>query len=121
MVFKVNDKGSTQLTFTCSNSTVENTRKKCKMCSKLTLKHQNQCSVVFIVNFEHISHFFSISFVDFEQANVKDYSTQSVLQYIHWLKVSNGKTKVIWKSTQSSESRHQNDVINIVLVSILLN
>ena len=48
-----------QLTFTCSKSTIE-TRKKCEVCSKLTIKTlegRQWChSGVFIVNFEHISH-----------------------------------------------------------------
>ena len=80
MVFKVNNKGSTQQTFTCLNSTIENTRKNCNISSNLILKDQNQCSGVFTVNFEHISHFFfSFSFVNFEQVNLKDYKTQSVL------------------------------------------
>ena len=37
-----------------------NTRTRCEICSKLTIKtperHQRRCSGVFIVNFEHISH-----------------------------------------------------------------
>ena len=56
-----------QLTFTCSNSTVEktrNTRKRCEICSKLTIKtleQRQRCrSGVFIVNFEHISHLFLV-------------------------------------------------------------
>ena len=42
-----------------------NTRKKCEICSKLPIKTPG----VFIVNFEHISHFCLVSFVDFEQVN----------------------------------------------------
>ena len=38
------------------------TRKRCEICSKLTMKtlerRQRCCSGVFIVNFEHISHLF---------------------------------------------------------------
>ena len=38
----------------------KNTRKKCEICSKLTLKTPERCqrrlSVAFVVNFEHISH-----------------------------------------------------------------
>ena len=36
-----------------------NTRIKCEICSKLTIKHENKVSeanLVFIVNFQHISH-----------------------------------------------------------------
>ena len=47
------------LVFTCSNG---NTRKRCEICSKLTIKipeRRDWCpSVVFIVNFEHIAHLF---------------------------------------------------------------
>ena len=35
-----------------------NTRKRCERCSKLTIKTPEQCSTVFIVNFEHIHTFF---------------------------------------------------------------
>ena len=54
-----------QLTFTCSKSTIETLEKKWEICSKLikTLRR----SGVFVINFEHISHLFS---VDFEQVNV---------------------------------------------------
>ena len=42
----------------------ENTRKRYKICSKLTMKTPEQCqwlpSDVFIVNFEHISHLFVV-------------------------------------------------------------
>ena len=79
----------TQLRFTCSKQTTEtlgksvkyvnpakiylfkanngNTRKKCKICSKLTVKtRQWRRSGVFIVNFEHILHLFLVFFfVDF--------------------------------------------------------
>ena len=48
-----------------------NTRTRCEICSKLTIKipEQRQCrgSGIFIVNFEHISHLVSI--VNFEQVN----------------------------------------------------
>ena len=52
-----------------------NTRKKCEICSKLTIKRperrHGRRSGDFIVNFEHISHLFSsVSTVDFEQVNV---------------------------------------------------
>ena len=43
--------------------------KKCQLCSKLAIKspERGQCrrSGVFIVNFGHISHLFSVSFVSF--------------------------------------------------------
>ena len=55
-----------QLTFTCSKSTIETLEKKWEICSKLTIKTWRR-SGVFVINFEHISHLFS---VDFEQANV---------------------------------------------------
>ena len=84
-----NHKISTQLTFTCLNST-RNSRKRCAICSKLTIetlerRHRRRSGVfivnfehvshlflcVFIVNFEHISHLFPRnSVVDFEQVNV---------------------------------------------------
>ena len=52
-----------------------NTRKRSEICSKITIntpeRSQWRRSRVFIVNFEHISHFFfSVSIVDFEQVNV---------------------------------------------------
>ena len=34
------------------------TRKRCEICSTLTIKTPECCSTIFIVNFEHISHFF---------------------------------------------------------------
>ena len=41
-----------------------NTRKKCEICSKLTIKTPERrqwcCSGVFIVNLEYISHFFLV-------------------------------------------------------------
>ena len=55
-----------QLTFTCSKSTIETLEKKWEICSKLTIKTWRR-SDVFVINFEHISHLFS---VDIEQANV---------------------------------------------------
>ena len=55
-----------QLTFTCSKSTIETLEKKWEICSKLTIKTWRR-SDVFVINFEHISHLFS---VDFEQVNV---------------------------------------------------
>ena len=51
-----------------------NTRKRCEICSKLTIKTQEQRqwrrSRIFIANFEHILHILYVSIVDFEQANV---------------------------------------------------
>ena len=48
-----------------------NTRKRCEICSKLTIKSPQQLSTVFIVNFEHISYLFTpfstVSTVGFEQ------------------------------------------------------
>ena len=48
----------TKSTFTCSKSSNRNTRKRCKICSKLTMKipkRRNCCrSGVFIVNFEDV-------------------------------------------------------------------
>ena len=56
---------------------LRNTRKSCKICSKLTIKKPEQqqwCrSGVFIVNFEHISritHCFGISIVNFEHVSL---------------------------------------------------
>ena len=50
-----------------------NTKKRCQICSKLTIKtperSQWRCSGVFIDNFEHISHFFLVAEFD-EQAHV---------------------------------------------------
>ena len=53
-----------------------NNRKRLEICSKLTIKTPKRClrrlSVVYIVNFKHISYFFSIvSIVDFEQVNIR--------------------------------------------------
>ena len=42
-----------------------NTRKSCEICPKLTINAVESRSGMFIVNFEHISHFFSASVVDF--------------------------------------------------------
>ena len=53
----------TQLTFTCSNSTIETLEKRCEICSKLRIKTLDwrhwRHSGVFIVDFEHISYLFS--------------------------------------------------------------
>ena len=51
-----------------------NTRKRCEICSKLTIKtpkrRYRRRSGMFIVNFEHILHLFkSVAVVDFEQLN----------------------------------------------------
>ena len=51
-----------------------NTRKRCEICSKLTIKPPKRCHWRrfggFIVNFEHISHLFSsVSIANFEQVN----------------------------------------------------
>ena len=49
-----------QSAIVCSKLTIENTRTRCEMSSKLTIKtperRQWPCSGVFIVNFEDISH-----------------------------------------------------------------
>ena len=51
-----------------------NTRKRCEICLKLTIKSVQRRSTVFIVNFEQISYlftpFFSVSSVNFEEVNV---------------------------------------------------
>ena len=51
----------TQVTFTCSKSTIKTLEKGVKYFSRLTIKalERRHChrSAVFIVNFEHISHF----------------------------------------------------------------
>ena len=44
--------------------------KKCEICSKLTINAPERLSTIFIVNFGHISHLFSVSAVAFEQVNV---------------------------------------------------
>ena len=64
-----------QLTFSCSESNNINNRKRCKICSKLTVITSEQRlwrrSVVFIVNFEHISNLFLFFILlDFEQVHV---------------------------------------------------
>ena len=50
-----------------------NTRIRCEVCSKLTIKIPERphwrLSGIFIVNFEHISHLASVSIVNFEQVN----------------------------------------------------
>ena len=59
----------------------KNTKKKCEICSKLTIEipELHQClSDVFIVNLQHVSHnFFSVSIIDFEQVNARWISTSS--------------------------------------------
>ena len=55
---------------------METLEKKCEICSKLKTPERRHWrrrrSAVFIVNFEHILHFFSsVSIVDFEQVNVR--------------------------------------------------
>ena len=48
-----------------------NTRKRCEICSKLTIKTpERRRSGVFIVKFEHISHLFLVTIVEFEQVNM---------------------------------------------------
>ena len=51
-----------------------NTRKRRKICSKLTIMSLQRCSTVFIINLEYISFplipFSSVSAVGFEQVNV---------------------------------------------------
>ena len=42
----------------------------CKKSPKLAINTVQSHSDVFIVNFEHISHFFSVSMVVFEKVNV---------------------------------------------------
>ena len=71
-----------------------NTRKRCKICSKLTIKtperRQWHRSCVFIVNFEHISHVFSrVSIVNFKQVNVSwvENSNLQVLELALELKI----------------------------------
>ena len=53
-----------QQTFTCLKSTVETPRKRCGICSKLTIKTVECHSSVFIVNFEQ---FRSVAIVYYEQ------------------------------------------------------
>ena len=51
-----------------------NTRKRCEISSRLTTNTPEwrhwRCSGVFIANFEHISHFYRVSILNFEQVNV---------------------------------------------------
>ena len=48
-----------------------NTRKRCEICEKLTIKTIERRQSFFIVNFEHYFTFFpSVSIVDFEQVHV---------------------------------------------------
>ena len=47
-----------------------NTRKRCEIYSKLTIKTPELRSSVLVVSFEHISHFFRVSTVNFKQVNV---------------------------------------------------
>ena len=55
-------KSITQLTFSYSNLTIETVIKMCEICSKLTIKtaERGHHSIVFIVNFEHISHLYVV-------------------------------------------------------------
>ena len=63
--------------FYLSKANNRNTRRRCKICLKLTIKtperHHGRRSGVFIVNFEHVSKPFfsvsSVSVVDFGQVN----------------------------------------------------
>ena len=49
---------------TCSKLTIETPKQRCEICSKLTIKTQNNVNGL---NFEHISHFCSsVSIVTFE-------------------------------------------------------
>ena len=61
----------------------KNTKKRCEMCSKLTIKTPN--SGVFIVNSEHISHLFLAFFtiVEFEQINDSTYSVENSFSVEH--------------------------------------
>ena len=70
------------------------TRKRCKICSELTIKtperRQWRRSCVFIVNFEYISHVFSrVSIVNFKQVNVSwvENSNLQVLELALELKI----------------------------------
>ena len=71
-----------QLALTCLIHN-RNTAKRCEICSKLTIKapeRRQWCrSGVFIVTFEHFSHFFSI--VDFEQVNISLVSSCNIIFY----------------------------------------
>ena len=58
---------SSQLTFKVNN---RNTKKRCEICSKLTIKTQERRRSSTFISFEHISHLFSVSVVDFAQINV---------------------------------------------------
>ena len=55
---------NTQLTLTSKSTKKKNDRKRCKICSKLTIKtverRHGRRSGVFVVNFEHISHRFVV-------------------------------------------------------------
>ena len=65
MVGQIFNSVNTQLTVTCSKSTIKTSRW-FEICSKLTIKTPEKN--IFIVNFEHISNLFaSVFIVDFEQ------------------------------------------------------
>ena len=71
MIFTQEKNSSTNIFLFIVNN--RNTRKRCEICSKLTIKTPQRRSTVFIVNFEHISYlhlFSSVSTVGFEQVNV---------------------------------------------------
>ena len=63
-----------------------NTRTRCEICSKLTIKtperHQWCRSGVFVVNFEHISHLVQGFHVDFEQVNARWDSPNLALTFL---------------------------------------
>ena len=68
--------GLPQPAFTCPNLTIETVEQRCEICSKLTInkpkRRQWRRFGVFIVNFEHISHFCSsVSIVNFKQVNCR--------------------------------------------------
>ena len=66
MVGQIFNSVNTQLTVTCSKSTIKTSRW-FEICSKLIKTPEKN---IFIVNFEHISNLFaSVFIVDFEQVN----------------------------------------------------
>ena len=66
-----------------------NTRKRCEICSKLIIK----TSGVFIINFEQLTPFSSVSIVDFEQINVSRVNELTYLIPVFYKSLSKDITK----------------------------
>ena len=50
---------------------IRNTKKKCEICSKLTIKHEKDFALYFLLTFGIFYTFFFVSAVDFEQNTIQ--------------------------------------------------